>query len=460
MNPQPTFRKQLLRLVIPITLQQLLMSLVSISDAVMLGWLSQDALSAVSLAGQVQFVYSLFLFALMSGVSIFAAQYWGIRRPDVIEQFLGIGLRWGILVSVPFTLGAMICPEWLMRCFASDPVLITYGAEYLRAVALSYLLLSISQMYLVIMKNCGMAAQSSVISLISVLVNLVMNALLIFGLAGFPKLGIPGAAIATVLSKLIELILVLLVMRKPNSVKIRLPHILHIDANRHREYWKYSLPMFGNQLVWGLGFTMYSVILGHMGSDAAAANSIANIVKNLVICVCTGIAGASGVLVGTELGQGHLDTAKAYGKKLCHVSLIGGILSGLVILAVIPFVKLFGTLSDTACDYLRTMLVVCAYYVVGKAMNMTTISGIFPAGGDAKFGLRCDAVTMWFVTVPIGLISAFVLHLPVEAVYILINIDEIVKLPAVYKHYKQYAWLHTLTEQDTNHEACAVPSAQ
>lgn len=441
------FTNKLIRLVIPITLQQIMLALVSITDAVMLGVLNQDSLSAVSLAGQVTFVFNLFVYAIGAGVSIFAAQYWGIDDKVSVEKILGIGMKLSVIVSLPFTFISLFLPRVFMHCFASDETLIAYGAEYLRYVALSFLLTSISQIYLSVMKNCGFAAKSSIISSASVIANIIFNALLIFGLCGFPKMGIAGAAVATVISKVVELVWTLIVMFRSCAIKIRFKYIFHSDETLRHDYYKYTLPILGNQLAWGLGFTMYTVILGHMGSDAAAANSIANIVKNLVICACTGVATASGVIIGAELGQGKLDKAKEYGSKLCRISLISGIASGAVILCVIPFAHLFGSLTDTAREYLRVMLVVCSYYVIGKAMNMTVISGIFAAGGDSKFGFKCDSITMWCVTVPIGLIAAFVLKLPVLAVYIVINIDEIIKLPAVFKHYKKYVWLKKLTRE-------------
>ncbi|MGN0580841.1 MAG: MATE family efflux transporter [Ruminococcus sp.] len=439
------FSKKLISLVLPISMQQLMLSLVSVTDALMLGFLSQDALSAVSLAGQVMFVYSLFTFSASSGISILAAQYWGLRDKKSIEKVLACGLRMIVPISVVFTLGALIFPTEIMRMFASDDVLIDSGALYLRSVALSYLFLSVSQCCLCTMKNCGMAVKSSVISSVSVAVNIIFNALLIFGLFGFPKMGIAGAGAATVISKAVELVWTLIVVMKKDSIKIRLKYILHGDKVLSGDFLKYTLPVLGNNLVWGIGFTMYSVILGHLGSDATAANSIANIVKNLAICICQGLASASGVIVGEQLGRGELENARESASKLCRLSLVSGILSGAVILCVIPFVPLFTSISETAQGYLRVMLAVSSYYVVGKAMNMTVISGIFPSGGDSKFGFKCDGVTMWFVTVPIGLIAAFVLRLPVLAVYILINIDEIVKLPVVYMHYKKYRWLNKLT---------------
>lgn len=441
------FSRKLISLVIPIAFQQLMSALVSVSDAVMLGFLSQDSLSAVSLAGQVQFVFSLFLFAVMAGVSIFAAQYWGISDKNAVEKVLGIGLKSSVLLSLPFTLGAIICPQIFMRAFASDRILIESGAEYLRVVGISYLIQSISMIYLAIMRNCGQASKCALISSTSVVINIIFNALLIFGIGFFPEMGIAGAALATVISKAVELIWTLFVMFRSDSIKIRIKYILHSDKALKSDYWKYTLPILGNEIVWGVGFTMYSVIMGHLGSDAAAANSIANIVKNLVICFCGGIASASGVMVGGLLGMGKLEKAKEYGIKLVKIAVISGVISGAVILCVIPFIPMFTSLTETAQDYLRTMLVVCSYYVIGKSINMTVISGIFPSGGDSKFGFVCDTVTMWAVCVPIGLVTAFILELPVTMVYILINIDEIIKLPAVFRHFRKYRWLKNLTHK-------------
>ncbi len=442
-----SFYRSLLSLALPMAFQQLMLALVGVSDAVMLGFMSQDALSAVSLAGQVQFVYTLFLFAMTSGVSILAAQYWGIGDRRTLEKILGIGMRASVLISLPFTLGAMLCPELLMRAFASDATLIAYGAEYLRAVGISYLMLSVSQVCLCMLKNSGCASKCAAISGVSVIVNIIGNAVLIFGLAGFPALGITGAAIATVLSKVVELVWSVALMLRPDGVKLRLRDLFVHDRALVRDFWKYTLPSLGNQIVWGLGFTMYSVIMGHLGSDAAAANSIVNIVKNLTICFCCGIANASGVLIGGLLGRGEMEKAKRYGAKIVRLSILAGMVSGVLILCVVPFVPLFSTLTETAQGYLRVMLMCCSYYVIGKAINMTVIGGMFPAGGDSRFGFICDAVTMWVVVVPIGLLAAFVLELPVTAVYLLLNIDELIKLPAVYWNYKKYRWVQNLTRQ-------------
>ena len=439
------FRKKLLALVLPITFQQLMLAVVSASDALMVGVIGQDLLSAVSLASQVTFVYNLFLAALTIGTSMFAAQYWGKGDKNAIERILGIVLRTSMLVSAVFFAGTMFTPELLMRIFTEDPVLTVYGTDYLRIVSVTYLMCGISQIYLCIMKNSGLAAKSMVISSTAAGLNIILNAVLIYGLFGAPRMEAAGAAAATALSRVAELAWVLLELRKKGRIKIRLRYILHPDQPMRKEFWHYTFPVLGNELVWGGGFTMYSVIMGHLGTDAVAANSIANIVKNLIASLAMGIGNGGAIIVGNELGAGKLERAKAYGGKLCRIAVISGICSGVFLLAVSPAVLIVSDLSPTAEEYLKWMLVMCSYYMIGKYVNGTTISGIFCAGGDSRFGFLCDTVTLWCFTVPAGFITAFVLKVPVLLVYFIINLDEMVKLPAVYRRYKKYRWLKDLT---------------
>lgn len=443
-----TFYKQLWSLVLPIAFQQFMLSAVSASDAVMLGKLSQDSMSAVSLAGQVQFVFSLYLAAMTIGASMFAAQYWGKKDTKTVERILGMVLAFTLPVSFLFTLAAALTPSVLMRIFTSEPILIAYGAEYLRAVSLSYLLCGISQILLCIMKNSGRATQSSLISSACVVINIVLNALLIFGLFGFPKLGITGAAVATVIARAVEMVWAYLDSLAGNRVKLRVGYLIHIDNGLCGSFWKYVTPVLGNEIVWGVGFTMSSVIMGHMGSDAVAANSIASVAKNLLICFCMGIGSGGGIMIGNELGAGNLEKAKLYGDRITKLSVLSGILTGGLLLCISPLILQYTDLTPQAKETLRWMFVICSYYIIGKSVNSTTIGGIFCAGGDSKFGFLCDAITLWGITVPLGLLAAFAWDLPVLAVYFIVNLDEIVKLPAVYKHYKKYKWVKNLTKEE------------
>ena len=442
------FTQKLLTLVFPIAFQQFMLALVSASDALMLGMLTQDSLSAVSLGSQVMFVENLFLLAMTIGLSMFAAQYWGKQDRAAVERIFGYVMKITAAVSFLFFLAGLCIPDVLMRIFTNEQPLIEGGKMYLRTVSPSFLLTGISQMYLCILKNTGRAAKSSVISSVSVVINIILNAVLIFGWFGLPELGIAGAAYATVIARATELIWCILETIKRDGVKLRLCHMLHDDKILRHDFWKYSLPVLGNEIVWGVGFTMYSVIMGHLGSDAVAANSITNIVKNLVACFCLGLGSGGGIMIGNALGAGQLDQAKEYGSKLCRLSILCGVASGMVMLVFSPLIFAVTDLSPAADTYLKWMLVMCSCYMVGKSVNATTIGGIFCAGGDSRFGFLCDTITLWCITVPLGFLAAFVWHLPVVLVYLIVNLDEFVKLPAVYRHYKKYKWVKDLTVSD------------
>lgn len=317
----------------------------------------------------------------------------------------------------------------------------------MRIVSVSYIFTGISQLYLCVMKNSGRVTKSTVYGTVAIVLNLILNGILIFGLAGFQRYGIKGAAIATVIARTVELGLVVWENRNKEVVRIRLKCLCRPAAYLCEDFWKYTAPVFANEIVWGCGFTMFSVIMGHLGSDAVAANSIANIMKNIIACVAFGISAGSGIIIGNELGMGNLELARKYGDKLCHISIVIGVLSSILILLSSPLVlNISGTLSVQAKEYLKEMMYICSYYMIGKSVSSVTIAGIFCAGGDTRFGLVCDAINMWLVIVPMGMISAFVFKWPVMVVYFLLNLDEITKLPAIYIHYKKYNWVKNITQ--------------
>ncbi|MFR8812277.1 MAG: MATE family efflux transporter [Lachnospiraceae bacterium] len=437
--------QQMLHLVVPITIQQFMLALVSATDALMLGFVDQTSLSAVSLAGQIQFVLNLFVAGIAAGCGIMIAQYWGKRDTASIEKVMPIALYTNLLSSGIFTVLALMIPGGLMRIFTNDPLLIANGASYLRAVALSYVFCGISQIYLILLKNTGHAALSSKISSSAVIINIILNAILIFGLFGAPRLGIVGAAYATVTARLVELVWAYFAVRHTHNVAIRWSGILYTSKVLTKDFWYYTTPALGAALVWGIAFVLYSVILGHMGSDAVAASSIASIVKSMVQCVIRGVSAGAGILVGNLLGANELEKAKNYGGRITRISILIGVVTGTILIILSPFVSHVAPMSDTAREYLQFMMVVLGFNLMGQSVNTTVLDGIFCAGGDAKFDMIGNLGAMWCFSVPLGFITAFVFHAPVWLVYIIISLDEIVKLPAVYKHYKKYVWVRNIT---------------
>ena len=438
-----SLRKEIVRLALPIALQQFMTALVGACDAIMLGKLSQDAMSAVSLATQVTFVFNLFMFAFMAGENMFVAQYYGKGDYTGISQVFSLVTKICGCIAVVFLAGTLFFPEQLMRILTNEETLIVLGSEYLRVIGISYVFSGIAQIFLAIMKNCGAVNMSTLINGVMVILNIALNAVFIFGLSGFPKMGIKGAALATVLATVVQFLWsVGYVLCRIRAVKFSLRSC---EKKLFGRFWQKAVPLLINNLAWGIGFSMYSVIMGHLGTDAVAANGIANISKNLVVCFCLGLGNAGSIIVGNRLGADRLQEAKEVGETLTRTAIIAGIVSGLVLIALSPFITKMVDLTPTARGYLQKMLLISSYYIAGKSVNCMTIGGIFAAGGDSKFGMLCDSVTLWCIIVPLGCICAFILKLPVMIVYFVLNLDEIIKLPVVYKHYKKYKWIKNLT---------------
>ena len=438
-----SLRKEIVRLALPIALQQFMTALVGACDAIMLGKLSQDAMSAVSLATQVTFVFNLFMFAFMAGENMFVAQYYGKGDYTGVSQVFSLVTKICGCIAVVFLAGTLFFPEQLMRILTNEETLIVLGSEYLRVIGISYVFSGIAQTFLAIMKNCGAVNMSTLINGVMVILNIVLNAVFIFGLSGFPKMGIKGAALATVLATVVQFLWsVGYVLCRIRAVKFSLRSC---EKKLFGRFWQKTVPLLINNLAWGIGFSMYSVIMGHLGTDAVAANGIANISKNLVVCFCLGLGNAGSIIVGNRLGADRLQEAKEVGETLTKTAIIAGIVSGLVLIALSPFITKMVDLTPTARGYLQKMLLISSYYIAGKSVNCMTIGGIFAAGGDSKFGMLCDSVTLWCIIVPLGCICAFILKLPVMVVYFVLNLDEIIKLPVVYKHYKKYKWIKNLT---------------
>lgn len=438
-----SLRNEIIRLALPMALQQFMTALVGACDAIMLGKLSQNAMSAVSLATQVTFVFNLFMYAFVTGENMFVAQYYGKGDYKGISKIFSLVTKACGVVAVIFLIGTFFFPRQIMAVLTNEEELIILGSEYLRVIGISYLLSSIAQTFLAIMKNCNAVNVSTLINSVMVILNIILNAVFIFGLFGCPEMGIRGAALATVLATVVQVVWsVGYVLCRIQSVKLNL-HRCEREITSH--FWQKAIPLLINNLAWGIGFSMYSVVMGHLGTDAVAANGIANISKNLIVCFCLGLGNAGSIIVGNRLGANRLEEAKEAGGLLTRTAIIAGILSGLVLIILSPFITRMVDLTPTACGYLQKMLLICSYYIAGKSVNCMTIGGIFAAGGDSKFGMLCDSITLWCITVPLGCICAFILKLPVMVVYFVLNLDEIIKLPVVYKHYKKYKWIKNLT---------------
>lgn len=440
------FYKLVFSLVLPMALQNLINVGVSAVDVIMLGRVSETALSAAALANQVQFILSLILFGLTSGASILTAQYWGKKDIRTIEKVLAIAMRLALVVAAVFTVVVLAFPVPVMKVFSGDEAVIREGSGYLRIIALSYLLTAITIVYLNIMRSVERVVISTVVYLVSLIVNLSIAATLIFGLFGLEPMGIKGAAIATLIARLVELLIVLFYAKFRNrEIRFHVKDLFGHDRLLMKDFLIYSIPVMLNELVWGAGTSTNTAIIGHLGTSAVAANSVAQVTRQLALVVAFGLANATAIVCGKALGEGRLEQAKVYAKRFIRLTIIIGFIGIFVILGASEAAKLFMTLTDDAKSYLSFMMIVMSYFALCQAYNTTLVVGVFRAGGDAKFGLFLDTVFMWCFSILLGLIAAFVLKLPVKIVYLILLSDEVIKIPITTWRYKSNKWVKNLT---------------
>ena len=442
------FYKRLWTLALPISFQSLMLAMVAAFDALMLGRVAQEEMTAVSLATQIQFVQNMFLMSGTAAGSILGAQYFGKGDRRTIEELFNLMLRFCGLISVLFFLACELIPGALMHAFTHDPVLIGIGSAYLRIAGWSYLLTGVSQCYLAVMKFTDHVTPVAWISSSAVIANIVLNAVFIFGLLGLPRMNARGAALATTLSRVIELGLCIAVSTREGYVRPAWDRFLKGQKQLRKDFTRQCLPLLGASLFWGVGFTSYTAIMGHMGSDAAAGNAVASVVRDLVCCACNGIGSAAGIMVGNALGAGDLERGKACGIKLKNISWVIGFASTALVLAVTPLVVRMVILTEEARGYLTGMMVIMAFYMIGRCVNTVSINGVLDGGGDTVFDLYSLAVCMWGIAIPLALLGAFVFHWPVLAVYSCTCLDEVGKIPWVMIRLRKYKWVRDLTREN------------
>ena len=391
---------------------------------------------------------TLILFGTTSGATVLTAQYWGKKDTRTIEKILGMGMLIGIGGALAFALAAELIPETLLRIYTNDPEVIAEGVKYLRIVALSYVIMAATQVYLYIMRSIERVVIATVVYGASLIVNIIVNAVLIFGLMGFPKMGIEGAAIGTLISRILGLMIVIWYAKFRNKVvRFHLSDMWNIDKVLLKDFLFYATPVILNELVWGMGSSANTAVIGHLGSAAVAANSVVQVVRELSTVVVFGVSNATAIYLGKTIGERQYELAKAYGRRFAVLSVITGFIAAGIILVSAPAVSRFMTLSPEAKSYLMFMFFVMSYFALCQAINTTLVVGVFRSGGDTRFGLRLDATTMWCCSILLGAIAAFVFRASVPVVYVLLMSDEVIKVPITVKRFLGYKWIKNVTRE-------------
>jgi len=434
------FNRKLRELMIPLAFQNLMLAAVSAGDSAMLGFVDENAMAAVSLAGNIQFIENMIIGSIIAGGMILMAQYWGKQDKDIVQRLLGLLLRYAGGLAIAFCTASLLFPQRIMTIFTNEPELIALGAEYIRIAAPSYLLTGIVQCWLCAMKSTGQTKQSTIISTSALVLDTVLNAVFIFGF----HMGVKGAALTTTISRIVELATVLLYTKK---MAVR-PSFKRVGKLLHLDFLKCSIPIVLSGIVWGFGTSTFSVILGHLGTAMTAAAAVASIVRQLALSLCRGLGSGGEILLAHVLGSGDLVKGKEYGRRLTHLSIFFGFICCVLALIFGNILSATMTLSDAVRTNLNTMILISAFHVITVSINSVVICCVFTAGGDTAFDAYSVAVTMWGFIIPAAAICGFVLHCNPMIVYLVLSLDEVIKFPWVYAHYKKYKWLRNITREN------------
>ncbi|WP_283689105.1 MATE family efflux transporter [Clostridium perfringens] len=429
------FYRLLFSIALPIAVQNLITFMVSMVDTLMVGALGEIQLSAVSIANNLFFVLTILMFGLAGGSNIMISQYWGKGNVKTIHKILAIMYRVCLLITGIFIFIALFLPKYFMGIFTTDKAVIDFGASYLRIVCIGYLFYSITNCTIMMLRSVKTVSISIIVYTASLVVNSILNWIFIFGNLGAPELGIRGAAIATICARITEFSIVLVFMFiYERKIGLKIEHLLKLDKEILKDYVGLCTPVLCNELLWAIGASMISVIVGRMGTEVVAANSINGVAHQFVTVFIFGMSNATAVIIGNTIGEGKKEKAKEYAYSIGIFSVVMGCISGLMILLIKPFVVNFYNVSYSTKLIAMEIMTVTSGIIVFQSLASNFMMGVLRGGGDAKFVLINDLIFMWLVAIPGGFFVAFVLEPPVALVFLVIKCDEILKsLTSVYR---------------------------
>lgn len=442
------FWKKVLWIGAPVALQNLINTILNMCDTMMVSTLGDDFVSAVGLANKVFFVFNLVLFGICSGSTILASQYYGKGDEKGINKIFGFSLMLSIIAGLLFFISAFFLPKTIMGLFTNNQEYINIGYSYLKIVSISYVMTAISMAITALLKSVNRTRIPMIVTLISVGINIICNYLFIFGKFGFRQMGVDGAALGTVIARIVEVALIVcyLIFSK-KDFKLNIKSMFILDKTFIFSALIFILPVFFNELGWGLGTTIYSVIYGHMDDIAVPTMTLAAVIQDLAWVFLLGISNAAAIIIGNSLGANLFDDAKKAAVKLLKANFILGFIMALVVVIMMnPYLLLYPKITDDVKNSVIHVSIVFACFLPFKAFNLTNICGVLRSGGDTIACMMLDICGVWLIAIPLGLLGAFVFNLNIGWVFLMICIEEVVKLFVGFTRYKQMKWVRNVVK--------------
>ena len=441
------FYKMLISLAVPIILQNLINASLGLCDTFMLGVLGETEIAAVTIANTPFSVINMFTFGFCSGGSVLISQYWGKRDTKTISRVIGVSYMVGFCVTVLFASITIIFPEQIVHFYTKDPALIEPACTYMKIVAAAHILNVFPLVYVTANRSLENPKLGTYIFSISMLINTFLNWIIIFGNFGAPALGVKGAAIATVISRVVENIIAFSHIAFSKRFRINFKLFFRPGKIITKDFFHYGTPIVFNEGLWGLGVALFPAIYGNISTSMIAATTVSSNIERILQCFIFGLANTSAVIVGKHLGAGGKDTAYELGKALNILSLIVGVVIGIGMIAFIPFVPFVFNLAEDTLKISYTAIFIFALINPLKCYNFTNVVGVLRAGGDVKAGLILDTGCLWVIAIPLTAIAGLVFKLDPLYVFLCVISEDLVKAGLGEMRFRQKKWINNITKE-------------
>ena len=439
------FYKSLFSMTLTIALQNVIVFGVNLADSIMLGKFSEEALSGVALVNQIQFLLQMIVIGVGAGTLIFSSRAWGSKDIITVKKIANIAMKTAIILSLVIFIPVFFFPENVLSLLSNEKAVVAEGVKYLKIICFTYPVFAATNTLLSTLRSVETVKIGFYVSLSTLIINICLNYLLIFGSLGFPRLGAEGAAIATTVARIIELIIVILYIKfKDKKIGLKLRDYTKTDKELLLAYLKKGTPVLGSNTMWGLAMAIQTAILGHLGQTSITAGSIASTVFQIFSVVVYGCANASGVLVSKMIGEGKGKSCKPYVKTLQIIYVSIGLATSLFLFFMKDLIISFYDVSPEAKELTARFLLILCITVIGTSYQMSCLTGIVVSGGDTTFIMKNDFIFMWLIVLPMAAVFAFVLKLPPEFVFIALKSDQILKCPVALIKTNRYTWLKKL----------------
>lgn len=440
----------LVSLAAPIIVQNLINTSLNLVDNVMIGQLGAVSIASVGLANQVFFLLNLILFGVNSGTSIFIAQYWGNKEYKKVKNVVGIGLILGLGIGILFWFASFFFSKEIISLLTDDLEVIELSSNYLKITSFGYILMAISYTLGFGCRSIGKAKIPMYTSAISLAINTMINYLLIFGIGGFPQLGVTGAAIATLIARIVEVTLIVsIVYSRVDALAVKISNVVSIKVLEVKNVMKTGAPVIVNETFWALGMIMYTFVYSHIGTNELASVQVANTINNLFTVAAFGLGSACSVMLGNKLGANKIKEAREYNLKILAISGLLGIVVGCIVIVVSPFIiQNFFDLGKDVNDSAILIMRVMGIYIPVRFIATIIIIGTLRSGGDTVYSMCIEIIGVWCIGVPLAFLGGFVLGLPIHIVFALVSLEEIAKVLMGIPRIKSGKWAKNIIVEE------------